>query len=161
MLYDPFQSAKQVEFDRERRKREHDRQFLEMDPDPGAAYPLEKLRDTNRLDRIKAGLRNALDAQVHAKNTIKSMHKTIETAEDNYFLGCVQEQLEIDRNFRAKKKHDEQRALMSTWNRQEAISAQIKKMQLMRDGLVCRNGSKVETIDDVSKKYEELLNKNF
>ena len=50
---------------------------------------------------------------------------------------------------------------MSTWNRQEAISAQIKKMQLMRDGLVCRNGSKVETIDDVSKKYEELLNKNF
>ena len=93
-----------MEFDRERRKREHDRQFLEMDPDPGAAYPLEKLRDTNRLDRIKAGLRNALDAQVHAKNTIKSMHKTIETAEDNYFLGCVQEQLEIDRNFSRKEK---------------------------------------------------------
>jgi hypothetical protein len=132
-----------------------------MDPNPGAAYPLEKLRDVNRLDRIKAGLRNALDAQVHAKNTIQSMHKTIETAEDNYFLGCVQEQLEIDRNFRAKKKQDEQRALMSTWNRQEAISAQIKKMQLMRDGLVCRNGSKVETIDDVSQKYEKLLTDNF
>lgn len=150
-----------MEFDRKRRKEEHDRQFLQMDPDPGAAYPLEKLRDINRLDRIKAGLRNALDAQVHAKNTIKSMNKTIETAEDNYFLGCVQEQLELDRNFRARKKQEEQRALMSTWNRQEAISEQIKKMELMRDGLVCRNGSKIETIDDVSEKYEQLLADTF
>ncbi len=89
------------------------------------------------------------------------MKKTIETAEDNYFLGCVQEQLEIDRSFRAKKKVDEQRALMSTWSRQEAMQEQIKKMQLMRDGLVVRNGAQVETIDDVSKKYEELLQKDF
>ncbi len=56
--------AKQVAFDRTRRQEEHRRQFLEMDPDPSAAYPMERMRDMNRLDRIKAGLRNALDAQV-------------------------------------------------------------------------------------------------
>ena len=31
------------------------------------------------------------------------------------------------------------------------------KMEKMRDGLVVRNGNKVETIDDVSRVYESLL----
>ena len=91
--------AKQVAFDRTRREEERKRNFLEMDPEPGVAYPLERIRDANRLDRIKGSLRNALDAQVHAKETVSHMKKTINTAEDNYFLGCVQEQLEIDRKF--------------------------------------------------------------
>lgn len=56
-----------------------------------------------------------------------------------------------------KKKSDEQKALMSTWSKQEAIGNQVKKMEKMRDGLVCRSGSKVETIDDVSAVYESLL----
>ena len=150
--------AKQVEYDRKKKIEEHRKNFLEMDPEPGVAYPLEKVRDANRLNRIQAGLRNALDAQVHAKQTIETMNKTISTAEDNYFLGCVQEQLELDRAFRMKKKGDEQKALMSTWSKQEAISEQVKKMEKMRDGLVVRNGNKVETIDDVSKVYESLLN---
>ena len=46
---------------------------------------------------------------------------------------------------------------MSTWSKQEAIGNQVKKMEKMRDGLVCRSGSKVETIDDVSAVYESLL----
>ena len=149
--------AKQVEYDRKRKKEEHRVQFLEMDPEPGVAYPLERVRNGNRLNRIQAGLRNALDAQVHAKQTIDTMNKTISTAEDNYFLGCVQEQLELDRAFRTKKKGDEQKALMKTWSKQEAITAQVKKMEKMRDGLVVRNGNKVETIDDVSRVYESLL----
>ena len=94
---------------------------------------------------------------MHAKQTIDTMNKTISTAEDNYFLGCVQEQLELDRAFRTKKKGDEQKALMKTWSKQEAITAQVKKMEKMRDGLVVRNGNKVETIDDVSRVYESLL----
>merc|ERR1711865_265201 len=106
--------SKQVEFDRQRKEEDRKRNFLEMDPEPGVAYPLERIRDANRLDRIKGSLRNALDAQVHAKETISHMKKTINTAEDNYFLGCVQEQLEIDRAFRLKKKSDEQKALMQT-----------------------------------------------
>ena len=150
--------SKQAKFDRERRKMDHTSHFMERDPDPARAYPVEKLRDTNRLDRIKAGLRNALDSQVYAKNAMNQMKKTIETAEDNYFLGCVQEQLEVDRSFRAKKRADEQRSLMQTWKRQEDMNTQIRKMQKMRDGLVVRNGSKVETINDVSRKYAEILN---
>ena len=149
--------SKQVEFDRQRKEEDRKRNFLEMDPEPGVAYPLERVRDGHRLDRIKASLRNALDAQVHAKETISNMHKTINTAEDNYFLGCVQEQLEIDRAFRQKKKKDEQKALMQTWSKQESISEQVKKMEKMRDGLVVRNGAKVESIDDVSSRYEALL----
>lgn len=146
-----------MEFDRQRKEEDRQRNFLEMDPEPGVAYPLERIRDGNRLDRIKASLRNALDAQVHAKETISNMHKTISTAEDNYFLGCVQEQLEVDRAFRQKKKKDEQKALMQTWSKQESIGEQVKKMEKMRDGLVVRNGSKVESIDDVSSRYEALL----
>jgi hypothetical protein len=149
--------AKQVQFDRTRKEEERKRNFLEMDPEPGVAYPLERIHDLHRLDRIKASLRNALDAQVHSKEMIHEMNKTINTAEDNYFLGCVQEQLEIDRAFRLKKKSDEQKALMKTWSKQEAIGEQVKKMEKMRDGLVVRSGARVETIDDVSQVYESLL----
>ena len=46
---------------------------------------------------------------------------------------------------------------MQTWSKQESISEQVKKMEKMRDGLVVRNGAKVESIDDVSSRYEALL----
>ena len=75
--------SKQVEFDRQRKEEDRKRNFLEMDPEPGVAYPLERVRDGHRLNRIKASLRNALDAQVHAKETISNMHKTRRTKKDS------------------------------------------------------------------------------
>ena len=122
----------------------------ETNPDPSRAYPMEQLRDAHRLNRAKASLRHALDAQVEARSEIKNMRTTIEKAEDNYFLGCVQEQLELDRAHRIKKKYDEQQAMMGTWKRQEAFNKQLKKLEAMRDGLVVREGGSVVNQDEIA-----------
>ena len=45
----------------------------ETNPDPSRAYPMEQLRDAHRLNRAKASLRHALDAQVEARSEIKNM----------------------------------------------------------------------------------------
>ena len=112
--------------------------------------PMEQLRDAHRLNRAKASLRHALDAQVEARNDIRNMRSTIEKAEDNYFLGCVQEQLELDRAHRIKKKYDEQQAMMDTWKRQEAFNKELKKLEAMRDGFVVREGGNVVNQDEIA-----------
>ena len=101
------------------------------------------------LNRAKASLRHALDSQVATRDEIKKMRSTIEQAEDNYFLGCVQEQLELDRAHRIKKKHDEQQAMMSTWKRQETFKNELRKLEKMRDGVVVREGTKVVSQDEI------------
>ena len=141
---------KQAEHRLKQKQKEQRESHHEAHPDPSRAYPMEQLRDAHRLNRAKASLRHALDAQVEARKDIRNMRATIEKAEDNYFLGCVQEQLELDRAHRIKKKYDEQQAMMGTWKRQEAFNKQLKKLEAMRDGLVVREGGNVVNQDEVS-----------
>lgn len=141
---------KQAEHRLKLKQKEQQEMHHETNPDPSRAYPMEQLRDAHRLNRAKASLRHALDAQVEARSEIKNMRSTIEKAEDNYFLGCVQEQLEMDRAHRIKKKYDEQQAMMGTWKRQEAFNKQLKKLEAMRDGIVVREGGNVVNQDEIS-----------
>ena len=122
---------------------------LQTNPDPGRAYPMEQLRDAHRINRAKASLRHALDSQVEMKQEINNMRSTIEKAEDNYFLGCVQEQLELDRAYRMNKKTQEQQTMMATWQRQEQFNKELNKLEKMRDGIVVREGSKVVSQDEI------------
>ena len=62
----------------------------------------------------------------------------------------MQEQLELDRAHRIKKKYDEQQAMMDTWKRQEAFNKQLKKLEAMRNGLVVREGGNVVNQDEIS-----------
>ena len=140
---------KQVEYNRKQKEKELRETHLQTNPDPSRAYPMEQLRDAHRLNRAKASLRHALDSQVATRDEIKKMRSTIEQAEDNYFLGCVQEQLELDRAHRIKKKHDEQQAMMSTWKRQETFKNELRKLEKMRDGVVVREGTKVVSQDEI------------
>ena len=140
---------KQVEYRAKQRERVLRETHLETNPDPGRAYPMEQLRDAHRINRAKASLRHALDSQVEMKQEINNMRSTIEKAEDNYFLGCVQEQLELDRAHRMNKKTQEQQAMMATWQRQEQFKKELNKLEKMRDGIVVREGSKVVSQDEI------------
>merc|ERR1711865_1145838 len=112
---------------------EHER-FYGKDPDPSLAYPMQRKRDLYEEGKLKNNLKDALDRQVHEKQSKSMEYRRQEVQEDKFFVDCVGEALREDRSYRMQKVADEKSLLCQSWDQQKSYNQRLKTLQQRHDG---------------------------
>jgi hypothetical protein len=113
---------------------EHER-FYGKDPDPSQAYPVEKKRNVLSESMHKTKLKDALDSQVREKENKMKELKRQESQEDSFFVECVQQALEDDRDFRRTKMQNDKQMLTGEWGRQSMMKDRRAALDHRREHL--------------------------